>query len=768
MDNIRLNLSGDFSDDFKNKAKKVPVKAIGLPARALNILSSNGIDHSYEAIVFVLNGFSGITGVGAKTISESQAAAHHFIKIVETASETEINKLIDSREEYFASANGNLVEAFPAIVELYLSKKSKKNQKRDSDVLKKRFGLNGSKIYTLDDIGTYYDVTKERIRQIEAKSIKEIGLLLSGSLNQKGWKISDELVEGYKNTCHEISKLEWITLKIGIENILRNHYEAVLSSDYLDLFMEVCGYIKMPQSIQGFRGSLSESWVHSKKYKKSKIEAVFQALDVVYDSVTSTSIFDIIIAAKKKSKSIITNDSLTAALKATNDIDFNGEDVEVKFSRLRSAADKAIRILESHGKPIHFSKITQEINLLNKSNRSSGHIKEFNLKNQLVADNRFTPIGRSGEWGLSAWDNLNNITIIQAIEKVLHTSGVPLKFTEIESEVLKIRPDASTKSLKVYLNNQPIFVRVGKSEYALTAWRLTPAPKVRKKEAVSKKDFLIALRATLEVKNPIDFPELVNAVRERTKLGEVSVRQRISGTNGLEIEKQNGKRCKVVFCSRPETLLEGIEETSLLRDRVQEEIKSILFEKPNIPIKKGDLYKEVLKSVECKRPTFYHYLDIMTDIHQFRNGNIFYAVYKHEEQVDKIEIDVDKFNADTKTKELLERPLSLLTVSNVDIALFELGLIFENRLKEYLIKKKTEGTIKVNSKDTSKLVNMISCVVREGIISKGHHLSTLREERNNRAHGKPPSLSERQELFNKAHYISELFVKYICYFGEEI
>ena len=216
MDTIQLNLSEDFSDDFKAKARKVPVKAIGLPARALNVIASNGIEHSYEAIVFVLNGFTGIAGVGAKTISKSQAAVHQFIKIVETASEPEINQLIDSREEYFASANGNLVEAFPAIVELYLSKKAKKNQERDGDVLKKRFGLDGGKIYTLDDIGTYYDVSRERIRQIEAKAIKEIGLLLNGSLNQKGWKISDDLVNGYKNTCAEISKSEWFILKTDI------------------------------------------------------------------------------------------------------------------------------------------------------------------------------------------------------------------------------------------------------------------------------------------------------------------------------------------------------------------------------------------------------------------------------------------------------------------------------------------------------------------------------------------------------------------------
>lgn len=477
-------------------------------------------------------------------------------------------------------------------------------------------------------------------------------------------------------------------MKLDIEKILLEQYGSTLDSGHLDLFMEVCGYEKLPQNIHEFRGSLSESWFFPKEFKKSKLYATFQALDIIYDSASSISIFELIILTKKKSKLTIENNCIESALRATNDIDLNGEYVEVNFSRLRNAADKAIRILESNGKPLHFSKITQEINLINHKYKSSDHVKESNLTNQLVADNRFTPIGRSGEWGLSSWGNLNNITIIQAIEKVLHTSGSPLKFSEIESEVLKIRPDASNKSLKVYLNDQPIFVRVGTNEYALSAWRLSPAPKVKKKEVVSKVDFIIAIQEVLEKENPIDFPSLIEAVKDKTKLAQASVRQRILGIDGLDISKQEGKRCKVVSCHNLEFLLENLEETELLRDRIQKEIRSILFEQPNIKIKKGDLYKEVVKNVECIKPTFYHYLDIMSDIHQFKNGNDYYAVFQHEEKVDKIEIDLDKYNADPETKILLQRPLSFLTVANVDIALFELGIIFEDRVKEFLLHQK--------------------------------------------------------------------------------
>jgi hypothetical protein len=766
----QLQFTEDFPELFVNRARQIPIRAIGLPARALNMVVSSDAKNSYDAISIVLKEFSGISGMGIKTISESQLAVYKFIDSVKSATEAEIKLLIDPREEFLTSANGNLAEAFHAIVELYLFKKKSENAKRDADVLNKRFGLNGSKKYTLEDLGTYYDVTRERIRQIENKLIREMSFLLKNELNQKEWTICSKLRDGYRSINAQMHEFEWIILKDDIDKIFRDHYGDGLNSKYLDLFMEVCGYLKLPSNIAGFRGNICESWCISSRYKKNEIESIFKALDVIYDSANSVPLFDLIISAKKKNRlqTNLSNGSIKIALSATKDIDFDGEKITVKFSKLRSVADKAIRILESHGKPIHFSKINQEINFLGKSSDSSAQIKEANLKNQLVADERFAPIGRSGEWGLTAWNNFNNITIIQAIEKVLHTSGRSLAFTDIKLGVAKLRPDASPKSLTTYLNDKSLFTRVGKGEFALSAWRMEAAPKRRKQDSVSEEDFKRALIDVLAKKNPIDFPELILALEGLTKLSGVSVRQRVLVTDGLSINKQAGKRYKTVFCGDFDILSNQKEGKILLRDKVQMEIRAILFEQPNIQCKKGDLYKAVIKNIKCLRSTFYPYLEKMNDIHQFQEGNNHYAVYQHEEAVEKIVIDLDKYTTDTSTKELLKRPLALLTVNDVDIALFELGLNFEDALKKYLLQQKNSGVITVKSNDTLKLVNMINCVIREGVVTKGHHLSTLREERNNRAHGQPPSIQERRELFNKAHYISELFVKYICFFREKM
>jgi RNA polymerase primary sigma factor len=45
---------------------------------------------------------------------------------------------------------------------------------RDADVIALRFGLNGGRPMTLEEIGQKYGVTRERIRQIEAKSLKRL------------------------------------------------------------------------------------------------------------------------------------------------------------------------------------------------------------------------------------------------------------------------------------------------------------------------------------------------------------------------------------------------------------------------------------------------------------------------------------------------------------------------------------------------------------------------------------------------------------------
>ena len=103
---------------------------------------------------------------------------------------------------------------------------------------------------------------------------------------------------------------------------------------------------------------------------------------------------------------------------------------------------------------------------------------------------------------------------------------------------------------------------------------------------------------------------------------------------------------------------------------------------------------------------------------------------------------------DTILKTNLHRAIKLLNIDDVDLGLFQLGKILETEIKAYLLEVRSKGNFQVTTNDLSRLISMIDCVDRNGIIKKKHHLTLLREHRNERAHGEIPDSEERKRLYS--------------------
>jgi DNA-directed RNA polymerase sigma subunit (sigma70/sigma32) len=66
---------------------------------------------------------------------------------------------------------------------------------RDREILSKRFGLDGAEMETLESIGKLYNLTRERVRQIEKDSIVHLKKLKNKHLANALQLIFDSIVE---------------------------------------------------------------------------------------------------------------------------------------------------------------------------------------------------------------------------------------------------------------------------------------------------------------------------------------------------------------------------------------------------------------------------------------------------------------------------------------------------------------------------------------------------------------------------------------------
>ena len=62
---------------------------------------------------------------------------------------------------------------------------------REREVIEMRFGLTGARPYTLEEVGRAFNVTRERIRQIENHTLKKLESLPEAQrLRDAGWSLS--------------------------------------------------------------------------------------------------------------------------------------------------------------------------------------------------------------------------------------------------------------------------------------------------------------------------------------------------------------------------------------------------------------------------------------------------------------------------------------------------------------------------------------------------------------------------------------------------
>jgi DNA-directed RNA polymerase delta subunit len=341
--------------------------------------------------------------------------------------------------------------SFNAVSEAeYLLTAPKIKKARDIEVINKRFGLDGNKPQTLEEIGRSLEITRERVRQIEANALRklkefaindfrgqEIGSTLISILKSSGFAVTqkDILVQifGLSPTTKEKHSLDLLTTVIqGIDTVKETH----------DL---KSGFIVEPIKLT-FVNELIKKAVNVLELKQIPIEeeALIGELLPLDPNISKTQV----VAFLSFSKLIIKTDTGHLGLSHWREIN------------PKSIKDKTYYILKKHNKPLHYKEISDHIQKIDKNAKQ---VTRQAVHNELIRDERFILIGR-GIYALKEWGYKSGV-VEKVIEEVLIKADRPMHKDEIVVEVQKLR---IVKETTILLNLQrDKFKRISRATYTV-------------------------------------------------------------------------------------------------------------------------------------------------------------------------------------------------------------------------------------------------------------------------------------------------------------
>lgn len=767
-----------------DEIKSLPISDLGIHSiRVLNSLENAGIVTIGDLLPALETNFKNISGLGitGKTLildhmeslltgglaDESLPQEKHFL----TSKTPVINIDPDSKP--------NLVKLIlpftEAITNIY-------NDKRGFKYAQYYYGLEGKVTYTLQDIGDAEGITRERVRQINAKTLQRIRKALLGQQSFKEWSIPAPLVEESSDFLRLFQTAgNFIQFKQVLSLIEKRYKYQITPKEFnlVKFLLVIFEFNELPQNIVGYHGSKLEVWQINKDIKPGKIwptlKAVYHTLQV---SVLPMSLFEIKIRVNRKRNKKIDGDYIAYSIEICPDIEnLNNNLFQISFNKLTSVANQAYRVLYTAQEPMHFRDILKEINhqLAISVNGISDNqrVPQRTLIAQLVDDNRFSPIGKSGRWTLSEWDHVVTQTTVELMEEFFHKHKSSATVEEIHEYVVSKRPGIPKTSIIAYLYDKDDFIRVGDGHYELTVWG-NKAYKSKSRRDNAQNELINATRKLFssQIEQKMLQSDLLKALHMQTEIPISTITAWLYRTPIIRIEAlpTKKKRNMAYFIDDINSTTGETKTYKTLMYLVQEEVIQYLKGQPQYMATVADTATYVMKKTDCKKQTFYNYLDRIEKVSKKRQGNMLFCFLNDQEKpITEPTLQFEQINkiSDKKLREDIERAVTMLNVQTVDVGLFQIGKIFENELKALLEKAQVVNAFQVTRNDLNRLANMIDCVVRENIIPSKHRLTFLRQERNERAHGNIPETSEREKLMQDAPFLAGSYIDYIIVFHEK-
>jgi hypothetical protein len=765
---------------IQEQISAIPFGGLHLKLRTARLLEEHGLATIGDLFLLVNTNFETIKGISptaAKDIRERllvfedslrDGGQPDWIQFWESS-----NIEILPKNQPIKSSPQEILKALPKTIKEILTFEN--GSDKHWRTIERRFGLEGAGILTLEEIGQAFGgLTRERIRQVERDSLKDLkDVLLENRYAGKKYHVQPGIINVIRALFESIAH---DAKDFVLETELLRRVQPVVGEDLtsdiktLRLLFEIFGLYRI--DLETYEST--PIWGQGTNEQRDTLSIALGTIDhlLTQDQLGPMDEFDILVKVNSRLPKGKKTDAyqlhrlleLCGSVEKRSDGMFQG-----KFEFLKTRSAQAERILLDADEPLHINELARRMNVqLVNSGRKKVNV--LNIANIMSSDERFIPIGSSGLRGLKKWEHLESGNILDLMEQALISLNRPATEEELYDYIAARRP-VKLGSIKIYLNSKPLFAKAGYGRWGLASWKETQDALVWSPVQVA--DFVAQLFKTHGVQE-LEFKIVTKALMTGAKVSKsqalgllvhnpvVSSRRQLKPFKIFAIFNPNYRSQltdkKPRFKRKSETQFQRAEKT----------VRAMFEAEPSKQIALSVLRNELQKKEKLPKQSAYQYISRMAFLKKIDLPETHTRVCRIEglenhqfPQITELR-SYDKRKADEAFK-----AIGKLTVDEVDTALFILGRLFESTLKDFMQTAEKLRVYSITPNNYSKLNNMIQWVEKEQLVSDKTALNFLRNERNDRAHGKPPSESERRIMFESSPWVATMYLNYIVFFEKE-
>lgn len=750
-----------------------------LKSRTLKVLDERGVRTIGQLIITINNDFGAVDDLSPTAVKDVLRVMSHFSESVDVNGNVDWFKFWNSLGVLLLPAgyrhnspSEQILRTLPKVIQEIFSYENETDKQWRT--IQRRFGLEGSKKLTLDEIGKAFGLTRERVRQIEAAALTEIReVLLEDRYAGKKYHVQPEIIGLIKGLFEAIAS---DAKGFVLETELLQRIETAIGSNLkshlpiLHLVFNLFGLNRV--NIDNYEST--PIWEYGKTEQRKFLEEAIRLIDELLTAEHPTPMdeFDVLVKINSKlhKPKNIDRLQLHKFLELCGSVERREDKLlQGKFEFLKTRGNQAERILTEAGKSLHVEEIVRELNnrLVSKGKKK---VELRNIGNILSSDKRFVAIGSSGQRGLRSWENLETGNILELMEKFLISLNRPATEEEIYNYLIERRP-VSKKSVAMYLAFQDKFKKADRQRWGLASWTETQNALIWSPEQVA--DFVANIFKENKVKE-LEFEAIRKALMQATSV----TTNQASGMlrrNPVVSRRKEEKPFKIFAVFNPNYKKDLISpnlkpqrKTETNFQKAEKVVREMLEAESTNQIELSKLVGELKSKHGFYEKTAYQCISQMDFVEKLDlpGSGVRICRIKGTKAISFPQIDKLSISDNAKAAEA-SKAVQKLTIEEVDIGLFMLGRIFENTLKDFMIMAETVSAYPVGLGNYNKLNNMIQWVESQGIVSDKTALNLLRLERNDRAHSTAPTLEQRNMMLKSSPWMANLYLDYIVFFTDK-